>query len=267
MTNCVDKDKRIFFFDIDKTLYDPEIRDFPESTKEALRKLTANGHQIYIATSRSESEMENVMEVIKPYDFTGFITCGGALTRVRGEIVDAVYMEPKDVRTVVEYCEEAGVDLRWQGLDELYFCGEPSKFAVDTLMELFNKVPPVKQWSGEPVLRFLAYVTPRQRDELQSRLKAVELVQLSETVVDIMHEGIHKGSAMLNQAAREGFTREQIVAFGDGDNDTEMIAAAGTGIAMGNARNMPKEAADYVTTDIGENGIHNACAHFGWIAD
>lgn len=257
--------RRIFFFDIDKTLYDPEIRDFPDSTKEALIRLSGNGHQLYIATSRSESEMENVMDVIRPYNFTGFITCGGALTRVRGEIVDAMYMEPEDVKTVVDYCTRNGIDLRWQGLDELHFCQEPSRFAVDILMDLFGKVPPVKPWEGQPVLRFLAYTTKEQRDELRSKLKNVELIQLSETVVDIMHAGVHKGSAMLNQAAREGFARDQIVAFGDGDNDTEMIAAAGTGIAMGNARNMPKEAADYVTTDIGENGIYNACSYFRWI--
>ena len=45
-------------------------------------------------------------------------------------------------------------------------------------------------------------------------------------------------------------------------NDLEIIEAAGVGIAMGNAVQELKEAADYVTSDIGEDGIYKACKHF-----
>ncbi len=48
-------------------------------------------------------------------------------------------------------------------------------------------------------------------------------------------------------------------------NDYEMIQAAGTGIAMGNAVEQLKSAADYVTTDIDQDGIWNACCHLGYI--
>lgn len=51
-------------------------------------------------------------------------------------------------------------------------------------------------------------------------------------------------------------------AFGDSNNDAEMIKAAGHGIAMGNACNELKAIADYVTTDIDEDGIMNALKHF-----
>ena len=49
----------------------------------------------------------------------------------------------------------------------------------------------------------------------------------------------------------------------DSLNDLEIIEAAAIGIAMGNGREELKAAADYVTTDIGDDGIWNACVHFG----
>ena len=62
-----------------------------------------------------------------------------------------------------------------------------------------------------------------------------------------------------------GITKEEIIAFGDGENDLEMLAFAGVGVAMGNADEEVKEVADYVTTDIDDDGIWNACKHFNLI--
>ena len=55
------------------------------------------------------------------------------------------------------------------------------------------------------------------------------------------------------------------MAFGDSMNDYEIIREAGLGIAMGNACEELKNAADYVTDDIDRDGLWNACRHFGLI--
>jgi Predicted hydrolases of the HAD superfamily len=55
----------------------------------------------------------------------------------------------------------------------------------------------------------------------------------------------------------------QTIAFGDSMNDYEIIRMAGTGVAMGNAREELKQAADYVTAPIGEDGVWKACVHLG----
>ena len=59
-----------------------------------------------------------------------------------------------------------------------------------------------------------------------------------------------------------GFSKEEAMAFGDSDNDLEMLKFVGIGVAMGNAVEAVKEAADYVTSHIDEDGIWNACKHF-----
>ena len=53
------------------------------------------------------------------------------------------------------------------------------------------------------------------------------------------------------------------MAFGDGGNDSEMLKYAGTGIAMGNADDTARSAADYVTLTVDQDGISHALRHFG----
>ena len=58
---------------------------------------------------------------------------------------------------------------------------------------------------------------------------------------------------------------EETMAFGDGGNDISMLRHAAIGIAMGQAKEDVKAAADYVTTPIDEDGISKAMKHFGII--
>ena len=60
-----------------------------------------------------------------------------------------------------------------------------------------------------------------------------------------------------------GLTREEVMAIGDGGNDIPMLRHAGTGVAMGNASDEVKAAADYVTTTVDGDGIAHALRHFG----
>ena len=62
-----------------------------------------------------------------------------------------------------------------------------------------------------------------------------------------------------------GIKREEIIAFGDAENDLEMIRFAGIGVAMGNAEEEVKKAADFVTADIDDDGIEKALKHFNLI--
>ena len=73
--------------------------------------------------------------------------------------------------------------------------------------------------------------------------------------MEINHEDANKGAALLALASRLGLDRSQVMAFGDGLNDISMIREAGIGVAMQNAVDEVKAAADLITGSCEESGV------------
>ena len=67
------------------------------------------------------------------------------------------------------------------------------------------------------------------RDRFGSGLQTVST---SPESVEILPPGVHKARGMAMLAARRGLARERVMAFGDGDNDVELLQWAGLGVAM-----------------------------------
>ena len=80
---------------------------------------------------------------------------------------------------------------------------------------------------------------------------------------EITIRGITKARGMERALDYYGIDRENSVGFGDAFNDLEMMEYAGIGVAMGNARDEVKEAADYVTDHIDRDGIAKAVEKLG----
>ena len=72
---------------------------------------------------------------------------------------------------------------------------------------------------------------------------------------EFMAPGVDKGRALAGALPELGIDASEVVAFGDGQNDVSMIKWAGVGVAMGNAIDEAKAAADMVTASNNEDGI------------
>lgn len=64
--------------------------------------------------------------------------------------------------------------------------------------------------------------------------------------VEFLRPDVTKGAGLELLCKSQGIMMEDVVAFGDGDNDKEMLLLAGLGCAMGNAKTVTKEAANVV---------------------
>lgn len=82
------------------------------------------------------------------------------------------------------------------------------------------------------------------------------------TNLEVNAPGVDKGRALLALAARLGLARDQVMACGDSGNDQKMLAAAGLGVAIGNAEPAVLAAADAVTATNEEDGVALALARF-----
>ena len=90
---------------------------------------------------------------------------------------------------------------------------------------------------------------------LENMLDECSITSWNETGIDIIskHGGKAKGLAKFME--RYGLRPGETMAFGDGENDIEMLRVAGLGVAMGNAEAAVKAAADRVTLSNNDNGI------------
>ena len=70
-----------------------------------------------------------------------------------------------------------------------------------------------------------------------------------------MNITVDKGASLLRLGEILGIHADEMIAVGDSYNDLTMIKAAGLGVAMGNAVDAVKDAADMITVSNEENGV------------
>ncbi|WP_343311393.1 Cof-type HAD-IIB family hydrolase [Bacillus atrophaeus] len=103
------------------------------------------------------------------------------------------------------------------------------------------------------------------RNEVLKELKKnkeLEITNSSPTNIEVNALGINKAAALAKVSEKLDFTMENVMAMGDSLNDIAMIEKAGVGIAMGNAQDIVKETADWVTDTNIEDGVAKAIRHW-----
>ena len=109
-------------------------------------------------------------------------------------------------------------------------------------------------------VKILMSVLPEQLAEVQKKIAAflpdsLTVVQTAPFYLEVIPAAINKGQGLLDTCVALGINPKETVAFGDAENDILMLKAAGVGVAMGNAAQAVKKAADAVTLSNNEDGI------------
>lgn len=74
-------------------------------------------------------------------------------------------------------------------------------------------------------------------------------------ILEITKKNVHKANGLEIILSKLKIERNNVIAFGDGENDISMLEYVGVGVAMGNANNKVKKHADIITTDNNKSGI------------
>ena len=126
-----------------------------------------------------------------------------------------------------------------------------------------TKVQPVDIGSLDQVYKIM-YVREQPGTEPADRRQLPHLPFIDNTW---LVEPVDKGAGIEKLMGLMGADPKDAVVFGDGLNDITMFRKPFFGVAMGNARPVIKERADYITDDNDKGGILNACRKFGWIKE
>ena len=254
-----------FFLDIDGTILPMGAASAPESAVRAIRKVRSEGHRVFLATGRSPAE---VMNSIYDIGLDGGVFAAGASIILDGkEIYHRVFTEGEK-EEAFSYCrahsygmliqsdkgtwtDQKTVD-HWYDLMKKYIGREVK---VDALV-ISSSIP--RDLSVNKIL----YISDngqieKIRKELSSHFTVVDnTVGLpADLMGEIVLKGISKATGIekILEVLHEG--RNSVCAVGDGANDIEMIEYAHTGIAMGNATDGLKAAADWTAPDILSDGL------------
>ena len=265
--------KKIVFLDIDGTLVGAD-GCVPDSAAAACRRARRRGHLLYLSSGRNMAEIGGEITSV---GFDGIVSSGGARVETGGTVIFDAVMPEETVRRIAGWLEErrCGFALEknhailcnrhyvdfWESVrDRLEAAGTPDAFVTQILSLLprryYDSSCAGGSCRGVNKIVFAGNGSASFADVENTVAGACEIFRASYGG-EIGPLGVHKGSALKLVAEHHGVDVADTVAFGDGDNDRPMIAAAGTGVAMGNASDALKALADIVTDTLADDGIFN----------
>ncbi len=254
------------FFDIDGTLLSFTTHRVPESAALALKKLRENGVKLFINTGRSPESLQYLQGIL-PIDFDGYIAVNGQYCYCGNEVIRSHPLPTKSIESFLPFLNNNNITAVFVELNYCYInrvnqrLKDGHKLLGSTVKE--DPVDSTDRIYSHSVYQLCAYITEDEQSEALKHLPGCRAVRWHPSFADIIPADGGKGVGLLKMLEHFGISPEESIAFGDGGNDAEMLAAAGIGVAMGNASDKLKQTADYVTSDADSGGIYLALRHFG----
>lgn len=254
--------KTAVFFDIDGTLFDMKL-GIPQSAKDAIRQLRKNGHYAFICTGRTGACLYD--EELFAIGFDGLISSCGAYVRFGEELLLDYEMPPQKLKRTLDIMKKYRMNPVLEGEEYLYY--DRQKLVVEmkdpymTYMERENPEhlsPILDRIEDMHVKKYCMSLDDVEyaQEGLQLLEQEDTIMHLSERLKEVVPSQYSKATGMRLICDRIGLSLEDTFAFGDSANDIVMLQAAGCGIAMGNAPDVVKKTADYVTSSLAEDGIY-----------
>ena len=196
------------------------------------------------------------------------IHMNGTRVTVKGKTLYEHIMDKERLRRLLAYGEERGIALGVSMENGDYYTAPEVVERMDLLRwgETSRRFEDPWKLMEMPV-RTLVYVGgPENVAELEAHFPEFKFPLFSGKMgADVVEKEASKAEGLKRLCQYYGMELGQTAAFGDSMNDYEIVSLAGTGIAMGNAVEELKTIADYVTDAVDQDGVWNACRHFGWI--
>lgn len=253
---------KAIFFDIDGTLVSFKTHTIPESTRNALKELKKKGIKLFIATGRPNLLINNLCDL----EFDGYITLNGShcFTSNNEDIYKGT-IPADDIERVIEYHKTNNYPFVFVH-DNQWFITNIDK-SVDDICNLIEipapPVAPIEEARGKEILQIMGYFPESADEEIFGKiLTHCESMRWHPLFADIICKGTSKSKGIDEVIKYYGIKLDETMAFGDGGNDIPMLKHAGISVAMGNASDKVKAAAQYVTTSVDDDGILNALKHF-----
>lgn len=258
--------KKILFFDVDSTLYSHKSNSIPKSTIEGIKLAKENGYLIGLATGRSKL-LTSLLGIFDEIDFDYFVTINGTLVLDKDDnIIFSLPCNKKAIDDVIKITNNNKLNLVFINKDDYYLLNDEDKRSHLGYDPLHIPIPSKQQYKQEDIYQINLFCEDSYLEQFLNKTgDYLSYSKLDNYGYDVYAKDQTKATGIKHLIEYLNIDIKDTYAFGDGHNDKEMIEFCNTGIAMGNAIPKVKEASDYITDDIDNDGIFNALKHFNII--
>lgn len=260
---------KIVFTDIDGTILmcNEGLTAPTELTKTAFKKLKDNGHLTFIASGRCRSLLKKEILDLKA---DGYILCNGAYTEFEGEILEEHLFNEKMIKAVMTFCKNN---------DGIYYLENNQRIYTNNLTSQIHlnfidcwqtdgnytdrQLPP-----GEHInMAMMAFKDPKVVQKAKEELCDMFDVcpHIYPYSCDVNIKNISKGKAVESVLRLKDISFDDAYAFGDADNDLEMIRTVKYGFAMANGVTELKRIAFGIADSVLDDGFYQTLLKYGLI--
>lgn len=252
---------RAVFLDMDGTLLNPDNR-ISGRNKDAVLRLVNQGVKVFLATGRQ-------FEITRPYHrqlglTTPMICLNGAAVYDSFSAFPVytknVHIQRESFHSIAEEPQCNAIIHTTDGT----FVKRPSAETRRWEQESGKKtryMPNLRQMPPLPVLKY-SIQCAHPYEQAAARFHGQASVIQWENGFELVAPDTSKWAAAKNLIRAYGIRKDEVLAIGDGPNDIELLQHTGTGVAMGNASESVKTAADFVTMGHENDGVADYIERF-----
>ena len=253
---------RLVALDIDGTLLNSDHK-ISERNKDAVRRAIKEGVKIVLLSGRNFLCMQQYVEELELKDLTISLNGAYILDGDKREAIHDLRVERDAASDIIKAAEDLGIHINYYH-DEAIACGSETDYSRE-----YSRITGVPIAKVGSIYEYNKTRCPNKmlligQRELLDKIRAwvekyhdsrVNFFYSNPMYLEITHKNVSKGQALAFLADYYGFTMDEVMAVGDGENDLSMIKAAGIGVAMENALDEVKAAANFITLSNNRDGV------------
>lgn len=272
-------DIKLIAIDLDGTLLDSS-RSLSEENKEAIKEAKEAGIKIVLCTGRPLRSMTHLLEEADLLDDDDIVITynGGLIQKSKtAEIISEITLNRDESLDIYKLGQQLKLPVNFIDLDYVY--EPPYPEGADSIyMNSSREVPKANALkfidldmeSLPDPFKINKVVMSRPSEELDAAIPHIpdvyheryNIYKSQAFILEILPKDVDKGFSMRLLGDMLGLEKKQIMGIGDQENDLSLVENAGLGIAMQNAIDQVKDAADYITRSNDNNGVAHALRKF-----
>lgn len=255
----------VLALDLDGTLTDSKKR-ISERTKESIDKFITAGGTVALASGRPTFGVMPVAKILELDKKGGYILSynGGCFLDCKNNKQLFMRELTHEYLPILEkQAKEFGINLMTYNGDKAYALDiDEQYYMIEININHFIRVKadPLTPQITFPIIKCLMTADGDYLAKVEKEMKKywegkLNIVRSEPYFLEVTEVGIDKASTITNMVKKLGKSVDNLICCGDGFNDLSMIRAAGIGVAMANAQERVRAAADYITKSNDEDGI------------